>query len=206
MGGNSFAVSTNSTYDATYPAWKAVDGSTANNNGCITAGNVYINYCFYNPIPIKVTKLTVTNISGTSYTGAITAGRIEVSDNGSDWTQLKTFTNSYASFGATWIIDLNTNTDFHKYYRLIATDKSTTPGTISLYTGFAELKITAIYMLSAINSITFPQAFTTTNYSYSLAYQNGIFGTSYATELSTTGITLQNNSNGTNVYYLAIGY
>ena len=61
------------------------------------------------------------------------------------------------------------------------------------------------YTTTALNQITFPQAFTSTNYAYSLAYRNGTFGNSYAINLTSTGMTLQNNSKADAVYYIAIG-
>ena len=49
-------------------------------------------------------------------------------------------------------------------------------------------------------------AHTNTDYSYSLAYFGDAPGNSYADSLSITGISLQENSKATRVYYMTMGY
>lgn len=127
------------------------------------------------------------------------AGTVHASNDNSTWTSLKSWTNNEHTASAWWDIDLSSNTGHYKYYKITVTAKSS-------YILWIECRITATYLTSVANSITYPQSFTTTNYAYSLAYLNGVFGESYATSKTATGLSLQNNSNATNVYYTAIGY
>ena len=124
MGGNSFAVDCSSYFlnSDTYNAWRAVNGVTDVQTDVWACENnsesAYFD--FYNPKPIKVKTLTILNrYSGT--VGAITAGNIQGSNNGSTWETIKSFTNDVETANTSWKIDLTTNTKFYKYYRINCT-------------------------------------------------------------------------------------
>ena len=192
MGGNSCAC-TASTYYSSYYPWRAFDGSTGtgwrvtgNSSGCWLT--------FYSPIPIKVSQFTYTSTDDEW----AKSFKLDASNDNSSWEQLGTYTKSIAA-QTTHTVDTEVQ-GFYKYYRI------TTIAPYVQYTWIMELNFIATYITSVINSITFPQAFTSSNYAYSLAYRNGAFGESYATNLTSTGMTLQNNSNADAVYYIAIGY
>ena len=123
------------------------------------------------------------------------------SNDNSTWTQKASGTNSTES--GDYNLSLSSNTSYYKYYKIAVTSHTRGSGT---YVAANNVRITATYLTASANSITYPQAFSTVNYAYSLAYLNGIFGESYATSKTETGMTLQNNSNATSVYYMAIGY
>ena len=202
MGGNSFAVAADSANSSSYSAWKVFDGTTT---GSWTSGNGgYPHwFTFYNPTPLKVSTLAVTNrSSGNNY--AMKDYTVEGSNTNTDgsWVTLKTGENDVATSNLTWYINVNSSA-FYKYHRISATSHLSGSGN---YIQIGELNITATYITTALNSVIFPKAFQTTNYAYSLAYLNGITGDSYATTMTTTGLTLQNNTNAEAVYYIAIGY
>lgn len=124
MGGNSFAVAGSSYYanSDTYNAWRAFNGVTDVQTDIWACENnsesAYFD--FYNPKPIKVKTLTILNrYSGT--VGAITAGSVQGSNNGSTWETIKSFTNDIVTANTSWEIDLTTNTKFYRYYRINCT-------------------------------------------------------------------------------------
>ena len=154
MGGSSFAVEANSEYSSTYAAWKAFDGIKNSNSNywhASAADPVPGWLTFYNP-----EKLNVTNIALTNYTysglGVPTSGTIYGSDDNSTWTELKTWTNSNVTAGATWNIDLSSNTSFYKYHKIyMATDNDNDRLTL------AEVEITATeYIDNWLDTSTIP--------------------------------------------------
>ena len=191
IGGDSFAVRAqivNSQYayhgfdknNSTYTYYSA-------NNGTDTGLVMYF------PIPVKMTSITLTAAQNTAPTGNILPGTDAVTWLSPIGTWSGMATNSSV------VIPLDNN-DFYQYYKISPTTWD------YIWTTLKEVSITATYITQALNSITFPCAFTTTNYAYSLAYRNGRFGDSYAKTLTNTGMTLQNNSNADAVYYIAVGY
>jgi len=143
FGSDSFAVSASSEFDSNYPAWKAFDGTLVDTTDAwITTKNVtWGTLTFYNPTPIKVTKLTVTNryaSEGIAYVGAISSGTVYGSNDNSTWTELKTFTNSINTSASNWDIDLSDNTNFYKYYKLDVVTPSS-----NYYVCVGKLTITA---------------------------------------------------------------
>lgn len=186
LGGNSFAVWANKN---TSDAYKAFDSNTSTSWDSDDGTGYLITY---NPNKIRIVQILI------QATYTMTACTMQGSDDNSNWT---TLTTTFANQGGGRYLIQISDSAFYHYYKIFPTN-STTSGRNVL----TEVTIWANYITYVLNSITFPQAFTTTNYAYSLAYLNGLFGNSYATDLTTTGMTLQNNSNGTNVYYLAIGY
>ena len=139
MGGDSFAVSASSEFDSNYQAYMAFDNSSSSqwaSSGSSTP--CYIE--FYNPIPLRVTELTITNRNDneTFITGAVYG-----SNDNNIWIELTTFANSNTTAFGIWSIDLSSNTNFYEYYRINGTSFSGNNN------GFANIAITAIQPSSA---------------------------------------------------------
>ena len=147
MGGNSFAVSSNRTQYSACDVYGAFDGSTVDDNKLfhteqgVTTGYIDI----YNPIPLNITNFTIWNQGNANR--ASSAGVIYGSDNGSDWIQITTYTNSVQTASGTWDIDLSSNTKYYKYYRI----ESASGGSDSYWT-IKEIKITATQQLGVKHS------------------------------------------------------
>lgn len=145
LGGDSFAVASYNA-EANYPIWQGFDGSTSTNwlsNG--DASSTY--FIFYNPIPIKVTSLQITNRTGVDqqYNRAIRSGTVYGSNDNETYTQIGIFTNSDYTIGSIWSIDLSTNTNYYKYYKVECVGDGTA-------VSFSEVKINATYLLNAEQS------------------------------------------------------
>jgi hypothetical protein len=141
IGGNSFATSQTSFTESGLEAFRAFDGDTSTK--CFfTKSTGYLQW--YNPNPLKITNLKLTNFVGDSWgTRALTAGSIQVSNNGSNFVELKTFTNSTTGGGASWNIDLSANTGYYKYYRIVCTETSYAVSNAANQCHISELKLTA---------------------------------------------------------------
>ena len=156
MGGNSFAVNSNviQYQSSINEAYLAFNGSKTGGVFHSTQGVLSGYIDFYNPQALCVKKLTITNQESTA-NRASKAGIIYGSNDGSNWTQIKSYTNSVQTAGASWNIDLSDNTNFYKYYRM---ESSGTPysGTSTAPYAFwviAEIEIDALYTASASNSL-----------------------------------------------------
>lgn len=197
IGGDSFAVSGTTKYDTGYELWHLFD----NDSSTVYASNgLPANIVFYNPIAIKITSLTITN-GTTTYIRAFKNWVVYGSNDNNTYTQLTSGTNSTTSTNTSWTINLNANTNYYKYYKIYISS-SHGDGIIEA----SNITITGTYITSALNDIIFPMAHTNTDYSYSLAYFGDAPGNSYAASLSITGISLQENSKATGVYYMTMGY
>lgn len=195
LGGSSFAVYGDSENSAAYQPYYAFNNST---NYWISGNAGYPHYLiFYNPSAIKVTNITIQACGSYDIQDWTVLG----SNTNGNWTQLASGSNPSISSGD-YYMSLSSNTTFYKYYKISATSHNRGSGN---YIAANNIRITATVNTTKINTLTFPQAFTY-NYAYSLAYFNGVFGDSYAKNLTLTGMTLQNNSNATAVYYIAVGY
>lgn len=134
LGGNTFACRVDSNY-TDYYGYKALDGNLSTSwqsNGTSASGTYFI---FYNPEPIRVERI---DWSGTPTYGTITAGIVYGSNIDGDWTQLATFSGGSTSGGT---MDLSSNTNYYKYYKITPTSWTDTSGTLT--NGWAELNITA---------------------------------------------------------------
>lgn len=131
--GNAFAVYASQIYDTNYQAWKAVNGTNSGGYDCWLSGAATAYYIFYNPIPLNVTKLTITN---RPYNQGLTGGNIYASNDNVNWTLLTSFTNSVTTANASWDINLSNNTNYYNYYKIDCLQKAT-------YFIIAELGITA---------------------------------------------------------------
>lgn len=143
LGGDSFAVQGDNYYSNYYP-WKAFDNDTSTNSLWISGiGSSLFPHSLivYNPTAIKVSNIEITNRRAGGY--APTAGNIYGSSDNITWTLLTSFTNSVTSAASSWNIDLNSNDNFYKYYKIeITSAVSGTEPNVSI----AEVKLTATYL------------------------------------------------------------
>ena len=183
--------------------YKAMDSDSTNTYMEINP-STSVNGCFgwYSTTPLRVTSIDIKNSNYHSYN--IKNGQIMVSndttngENGS-WTSIASYTPTATQALETWTIDLSSNTGYYKAYKFW------------IITGYnrqriADLTIHATYISYAANSITFPISFSSTNYGYSVDYFGGAIKDSYVSVKNKTGITLNNISNASTVYYTAMGY
>lgn len=122
LGGNSFAVYSNDTiYAQSNPAYYAVDG----NNSTYCAFGIY-NYEYiilYNPVPIKISSVTITkNLANGAYY------RFSASNDNTNWTILQDEIRSDPKGTITWSF-LNNKTSY-KYFKLEG--KNTSGGNIQI--------------------------------------------------------------------------
>ena len=114
LGGGSFAVSA---VNEQYSAFRcfASDRNTAE-TACWQSNTSPSSYTIYNPIALNITNIKITN--KTSYVRAIASGKVLGSNDNATWEEIKTFTNTNNTAGASWDIDLNNNTNYFRYYKL----------------------------------------------------------------------------------------
>lgn len=112
LGGNNFAVLVDSYWDARVTAYRMFEVSTS---WWQTASGTSHFVEFYNPNPLKVSNISITNISASGYNS--TGGTVYGSSDGITWTTIKTFT-SITTVSTTWNIDLSSNTNVYKYYKV----------------------------------------------------------------------------------------
>ena len=129
LGGNSFAVYCNTTvadYKQNHPAYYAVDGNL--NTACVFGVYNYEHIIMYNPVPIKISSVTITkDLAGGAYY------RFSASNDNINWTILQNEINSDPKETITWsFLDNKTS---YKYFKLEG--KNTHGGAIGIY----EMKI-----------------------------------------------------------------
>lgn len=141
LGGSSFAVEGNQS-GTSYAAYMVFD----NNSSTQFQGNAVVSYItMYNPEPIMITNLNITN---GIYSGqTIIEGNIEASNDGTNWDTIKTFTNDNITASSSWNIDLSSNTNSYKYYKLNSTNtyNNSIGQTTYNFTGIEAINITAFY-------------------------------------------------------------
>ena len=146
IGGNSFAVSASSvlnswegTTNNSRIAFNAFDGVTTDNDetGCWHSDEGFPQWIqFYNPNPLKVSKLTIYN---RSYDGAHrNEYGVAYSDDGNTFTEFLSGTSPNQNDGGTFTIVIDQGA--HKYWRIIAKSSS---GSNSGYATIGEIKIDA---------------------------------------------------------------
>lgn len=113
LGGDSFACSANSYIGSYYPYIVFTSGTDSlwHSGPGLPAWLE-----FYNPIALRVTKITVMNHDKT-----ITAGSVQGCNDGNTWKTIVDWTNSNETAYASWDIDLSKNIGYYKYYRLYIT-------------------------------------------------------------------------------------
>lgn len=144
LGGNSFAVSTNvpmivETWGA-YLAFRGFAQSQATDPIFHSTQNNVTGYIdMYNPLPLNITSIKIYNQLVDNR--ASSAGKIYGSNDGTNWTQLTTYSNSNQSSGGIWTISLSSNSNYYKYYRM-----ESTAGGSGGYWSIAEIELTATYL------------------------------------------------------------
>lgn len=208
IGRNSFAVSASSVYSGNQP-WKAFDKNASSFWGSTNASPAHI--IFYNPTKLRLIGLTITNyrgdlaIPGYYYSRS---GRVFGSNDGINWTLLKTYTNNVSQYNSKWTININSN-NFYNYYKLDSTD-------FPVYGNqgwfIQQIDITANQLVQTETSeskkeIVFPCSYSNNLYSYSLACLNNGLANAYIYPKTTSSMTLnRSNSTGTYFQYITIGY
>jgi len=119
IGGDSFAVTSIPAYGDGYATYYpfAIDA----NQDLGRTWAVYdddADYIMYNPTPLCITNIQITNRNESPYSRAIESGKAYASNDNSTWTELTTFTNNMLGTNQVWDINLSTNTDYYKYYKL----------------------------------------------------------------------------------------
>ena len=113
MGGDSFAVEQSSTLSSYY-AYKMFDNN-ASTEAVADYSNAY--FTFYNPNPLNVTAIAITNDSDSRR--AIQTCKVSVSNDGTTFTDIYTYSDG-STGSQTWTIDLSSNTGYYNYYRVTA--------------------------------------------------------------------------------------
>ena len=124
-GGSTFAAFADSTYSNRYP-YLAFDGQTGINHCWESSNSSYPHYLgFYNPNPIKFTSWSFIFYYNNGHYYAPTEGYIEGSNNGINWTQLKSWSTTWSgNQPQTTITDITQN--YYNYYRFYMTKGSGT--------------------------------------------------------------------------------
>lgn len=122
-GGNTYAAFSSGTSAASRQAYKAFDAnmSIAWDDSWASQNNSNVHWlCFYSPVPFKCDSITIKNISHDGYNYSCSAGRIEASNDNTNWTVEADFTNNESGSGASWTVNL-TNPIYAKYRRFVST-------------------------------------------------------------------------------------
>lgn len=192
MGGSTFACTAKAEYQPAYNMFDKNDNTSWGAYSSAFYGDVW--FSFYNPIPLKVTLL---NLYRGNYSYNAKSGIVYGCNDNQNWVELKSFTDKT---GANVSIDMSDNNSFYYYYKVyIASNQGNNQIWIDGVT------ITAKYKTLVANSITFPVAFSNTNYSYTFACQDGGGMDAYVSNKTTTGMTLSNTNSGS-ASWTACGY
>ena len=135
LGGDDFAVSAlhYSLYNA-YKPFSSSANSNANVTWAVKSNNA--DYTFYNPDGLKVSSLDIVNRNENT-PRAIESGTVYGSNDGTNWTELTTFTNDVLTQNGAWTITVNSNA-FYKYHKINCVNSGT-------YIGFGKMTINATY-------------------------------------------------------------
>ena len=144
MGGAKFGVTASGTWSSPYDPWRVMQSGDGGAFDAWISTTSPETFDIYNPDAIKITNINIRNFVQGAY--SITEGTVSGSNNYSSWTQIKSFTNSNVTGGKTWDIDLSSNTNSYKYYRINITKGN--PNSI----GIQRMKITATKVVSVSSS------------------------------------------------------
>lgn len=127
MGADDFAVEVSSANAAGIGAYAMFNGTNTNDSDCWHSNQESNSWLtFFSKIPINVTNLQITNRNSASqYVWAIAGGSILASNDNSEWTTITEFTNTVTTANTDWNIDLSSNTNYYKYYRIQANNVNT---------------------------------------------------------------------------------
>ena len=141
LGGDSFAVAADTTWSG-YPIYQAVDGDDST-RWLAAKNSTNSSFIFYNPKPLKVTKINVTKQHTDSGIYA-SAGDVYGSNDNSNWYKLGSFTGGTYNNG--FSCDLSSNNKAYKYHRITPTT------TVTAGWGISELQITATQQTGSVES------------------------------------------------------
>ena len=160
-------------------------------------------FTFYNPVPIRVTSLKFQNYGSTvpAANYVPTSGTVKGSNDNTSWaslTPILSWTNSNTGADALWTIDLSSNTNSYKYYRVDITGSS--GGNLIVRNCWISGKEGE----AADNKIVFPYPFSNSNYTYSLSFDKGDNSNVSITSKGPNGMTIT-GSEASKVYWTAKG-
>lgn len=172
-GGSAFAALSSSPF-AEFAAYKVFDGNTSTFFEGNATDPCYVG--FYNPQALKVTSLLITN--GTDATRNTTNYAIDASNDGSSWVEILTGTSPVSGEGSSFNINLSSNNQYYKYYRLRS---------LGIKYGWivTKISITAVYQgtaTAAINRIVLPQTFADNAYGFIFSGCGGSVSNVYVSE------------------------
>lgn len=133
---SSFIVSASSYWGSGHEPWRSFSSTTTGNQAwCSAAGTApsasspqY--YYFTTDVPIKISTITIKN-RVYSAPDAISSGVLQASEDNSTWIDIKSFTNSNNTSGATWTITVN-ETRGYKYHRFKLTGRNGSDNNVCL--------------------------------------------------------------------------
>lgn len=142
MGGSSFACTQSDYYTENdgrkQEAWRMFSSSNTEEwqiNDVSKSKTYWASW--YNPKPLKITKLQVVNAANTDSQYSPATLVLEGSNDNSSWTTLGTTNNSNVTANSTWDATIS-STGWYKYYRIVVTPRSISAVMVN------KLKITAL--------------------------------------------------------------
>lgn len=153
-----------------------------------------LTFIWYTNSPLNISRIYYDcSLNNEEITGLHLYG----SNDGENWTDIGNATAGHiASYKPYFLYSYN---QYYKYHKGVVTAHPND------YFNCKEIEITATYKTNVANSITFPVAFTNTNYSYTFANQDGGGMDAYVSNKTTTGMTLSNTNSGS-ASWTACGY
>lgn len=119
MGGASFAARISGTQTTGQEAYRSFDNNPSTYSAIYDGSDI----SFYNPIPLKVSELDITNYTTSQYN--IINYTVYGSNDDILYTSLVSGTNTFISASQTWGIAIpSANQGFYKYYRLLVSSHS----------------------------------------------------------------------------------
>lgn len=147
IGGDTFGVSTDATpYNSNFELWKGFDNTSNtafHTNAVITSADNAKYVIWYSPIALNCKSITFTNYYD-SYSYTSSSGIVYGSNDGTNWDELTTYTNTISSVNAKWDINLNNN-NFYKYYKILCTGT-----TGNSYWAFTQCTLNATKLVAQI--------------------------------------------------------
>lgn len=119
LGGDAFAVGSDPAEFGGYQAYYPFNPHGLDNEatGWVVVGNT-ANYIMYNPVPLKITNITIQNRNEAGTPRSVLRGTVFASNSNGAWQELTTFTNNVTPPLGIWNVDLSANIQGYKYYRI----------------------------------------------------------------------------------------
>ena len=195
-GVDNFAVKASAVYSTHY-CYYAFDNNSGNHYCANGTANPII--YMYSKNKLKISKITFTGYSSGSHQFTWSGATLYGSNDDNTWTQLGSNTSPGSSSTTPWSITVTNSTPFN-YFKI-----QTNAG--SNATAMNQIDITAQYLTTQLNSITFPMSFSNTYYGFSHCYVGGIENSSYLTSKTTSSIGLSGvTGTASSAYWIACGY